>query len=183
MSGLLFAPPAPPETPLFYMFHPCEPRGKSRPKAGRTGKKCEKCGTRTGSLVMRPHAADEALEAELATAAKEAMFRQQVTRQTGPLYCLVVARFPRIQVMPDRQYSGRQWRDRYPDFDNVAKLVTDALNGVVYADDRQIVDGHAQTVFAATWEEPGFEVYLWEAHRYPPNPNSSPGASSPTTQE
>lgn len=43
-----------------------------------------------------------------------------------------------------------------PDADNIAKLVTDALNGVLYADDAQI---HALTVvkrYASTDDEPAY---------------------------
>lgn len=174
MSLLLFDPPKPPEEPLFSLNHPCDPRGKSRPKAGRTGRVCRSCGTRTGSLVMRNNPADLVLEAELERAAREAMFRQGLHRLTVPLFCLVVARFPRVQDMPDRAFSGRQWRAKTPDFDNVGKLVTDALNGVVYGDDRQIVDGRIQTVFSATWEKPGIEVYLWEATPFPPELERAP---------
>lgn len=174
MSLFLFEPPSPPEAPLFVLKYPCEPRGKSRPKAGRTGSVCRSCGTRTGSLVMRKNPSDVRLEAELGMAAREAMFRQGLQRLTVPLSCLVVARFRRVQDMPDRSFSGRQWRARTPDFDNVGKLVTDALNGVVYGDDRQIVDGRVQTVFAASWEEPGLEVYLWESSPIPPELERAP---------
>lgn len=47
-------------------------------------------------------------------------------------------------MMPDRRRS---------DWDNLAKLVCDALNGVAYDDDTQIVDAHifkAQAKFGAT---------------------------------
>lgn len=35
-----------------------------------------------------------------------------------------------------------------PDWDNVGKLVTDALNGIAYADDKQIVDARVRKFYA-----------------------------------
>ena len=35
-----------------------------------------------------------------------------------------------------------------PDFDNTAKLVCDALNGIMWKDDSQIVDAHCTKVYA-----------------------------------
>ena len=46
-----------------------------------------------------------------------------------------------------------------PDWDNVAKSVTDALNGIVYIDDCQIVCASVHKMYAM---EPCVEVYLYE---------------------
>ena len=35
-----------------------------------------------------------------------------------------------------------------PDWDNIGKLVSDALNGVAYADDKQIADGRTEKFYA-----------------------------------
>lgn len=174
MSLFLFEPPKAPPNPLFRMNVNCDPRGKARPKVGRTGRVCRACGTRTGSVVLRNHPADVELESLLGRCAREMMRRLDLKEPLdGPLFCLVVGRWPRIKKMPDPTYSGRQWRASAPDFDNLAKLATDALNGITYHDDRQIVDGHSRTVFAAVHEEPGIEVYLWSADPFPPELSSS----------
>jgi Holliday junction resolvase RusA-like endonuclease len=47
-----------------------------------------------------------------------------------------------------------------PDFDNVGKIVADALNGIAYRDDSQIVDAYVRKFYA---EDPGVEVTLeWD---------------------
>ena len=44
-----------------------------------------------------------------------------------------------------------------PDFDNVTKAVCDALNGVAYDDDSQIVDAMARKFYS---EQPRIEVII-----------------------
>ena len=43
-----------------------------------------------------------------------------------------------------------------PDLDNVAKVILDALNGIAYADDKQIVDLHTSKYYS---EEPRVEIF------------------------
>lgn len=48
-----------------------------------------------------------------------------------------------------------------PDYDNLSKSVTDALNGVIYHDDAQIVDMHCRKLYGL---EPRVEITLsWNA--------------------
>lgn len=44
-----------------------------------------------------------------------------------------------------------------PDFDNCEKIIYDALNGIAYDDDKQIVDNHTKKFYA---EQPRVEVYI-----------------------
>ena len=44
-----------------------------------------------------------------------------------------------------------------PDFDNCEKIIYDALNGIAYDDDKQIVDNHTKKFYA---EQPKVEVYI-----------------------
>jgi Holliday junction resolvase RusA-like endonuclease len=46
-----------------------------------------------------------------------------------------------------------------PDWDNIAKAVTDALNGIVYVDDCQIVDAHVTKRYS---EYAGVDVIVME---------------------
>lgn len=46
-----------------------------------------------------------------------------------------------------------------PDCDNIAKAVMDACNGVLYADDKQVVNLGVRKRYAA---EPGVEIYCFE---------------------
>lgn len=45
-----------------------------------------------------------------------------------------------------------------PDCDNIAKIIADALNGVAYGDDKQIVENSVEKYYA---EQPRVEVVLW----------------------
>ncbi len=45
--------------------------------------------------------------------------------------------------------SGLERPIKKPDWDNVAKSICDAINGIVYIDDTQIVDAHVTKVYAA----------------------------------
>lgn len=46
-----------------------------------------------------------------------------------------------------------------PDFDNIGKVICDALNGIAFHDDAQIVDGRVIKRYA---EQPRVEVEIWE---------------------
>ena len=46
-----------------------------------------------------------------------------------------------------------------PDWDNVGKIVCDALNGVAFHDDAQIVDGRTVKYYS---DQPRVEVEIWE---------------------
>lgn len=49
-----------------------------------------------------------------------------------------------------------------PDWDNVAKIVCDAMNRIVLKDDAQVVDGHTATFYAAPDEDPCVDVWVYE---------------------
>jgi len=46
-----------------------------------------------------------------------------------------------------------------PDWDNLGKAVSDALNGVIYKDDSQIVSAHIKKVYSAV---PGVDIFVSE---------------------
>jgi Holliday junction resolvase RusA-like endonuclease len=50
-----------------------------------------------------------------------------------------------------------------PDNSNVRKAIEDAMTGLVYDDDRQIVDGHDHKRFCAEGDEPHIRILLWKA--------------------
>lgn len=54
---------------------------------------------------------------------------------------------------------GQERPTKKPDTDNIFKLVTDALSGVIYADDKQIVSCRVQKWYS---EEPRTEVKITE---------------------
>jgi len=61
--------------------------------------------------------------------------------------------------------SGRVPCDRggshYPDADNVLKAVADGLEGIAYANDKQLAQVEASKVFGAEGEQSCTEVRLW----------------------
>jgi len=73
-----------------------------------------------------------------------------------------------IKLPVPKSYSKKRASDclnkfemptKKPDWDNVAKAVTDALNGIVYVDDCQIVSASVHKMYAM---EPCVEVYVYE---------------------
>lgn len=56
--------------------------------------------------------------------------------------------------------DGIEKPKKKPDWDNVAKAVTDAMNGIVYVDDCQIVDAHVRKRYSDT---AGVDVMVMEA--------------------
>jgi Holliday junction resolvase RusA-like endonuclease len=55
----------------------------------------------------------------------------------------------------------RCWHDSRPDLDNFVKGVLDALNGILWEDDGQVVQMKAQKQIAAGGEQPCVEVMVW----------------------
>lgn len=62
-----------------------------------------------------------------------------------------------------------------PDLDNLAKLVQDALNGVAYRDDRQLVRLEVERVYGQR-EHSSIELRFWSQ---PPKPPAPPRAKKP----
>ena len=48
---------------------------------------------------------------------------------------------------------------KYPDWDNIGKTVADALNGIAYHDDKQVVDGFVRKVYTGREEHLMITIY------------------------
>jgi len=59
-----------------------------------------------------------------------------------------------VQMTEDKIRPGKK-----PDWDNIGKIVCDALNSVAFADDTQIVDGRVVKRYS---DQPRVEVEIWE---------------------
>ena len=70
----------------------------------------------------------------------------------GPLAVTITAQLLRPKSAPKRRVT---WPIGRPDADNYAKLVLDALNGVLWRDDSQVVDLHVRKVYS---EHLGFAI-------------------------
>lgn len=63
----------------------------------------------------------------------------------------------------ERMLAGGVWPMKKPDCDNIAKVILDALNGIAYLDDRQVVRLSVEKRYSAN---PRVEVCLREAKAY-----------------
>jgi Holliday junction resolvase RusA-like endonuclease len=63
---------------------------------------------------------------------------------------------------PPSAPKRRRRPNKRPDWDNYAKLVCDALNGLAFADDSEIVEAHVFLYYAAYPDPPRTEVFITE---------------------
>lgn len=104
------------------------------------------------------------------TADYESAVKESATKAMGssePLETPVAA-YVYIKLPVPKSYSSQRKKDclygfekptKKPDLDNIVKSVLDALNGVVYQDDCQIISIHATKCYAS---EPGVDVMIKE---------------------
>lgn len=99
-------------------------------------------------------------ETEVREAAKQAMNREPLE---GPLAVYLYFRLPIPKSYPKKRIaaclSGSDRPTKKPDLDNLAKSVLDALNGVIYQDDSQIVSLHMTKVYS---QHPGIDLLIRE---------------------
>lgn len=129
---------------------PGEPRGKGRPRFAKRGSHIS---TYTDAATVR-------FEAAIADAGAHAMGSME------PLHTPISLRIEAFMGVP--KSWGRKARQEAmeglvvpgkPDLDNIAKAVMDALNGVLYADDKQVC---ALRVAKGYSSEPRLEIYAHE---------------------
>lgn len=114
---------------------PGDPRGKGRHRSF----------LRKGKVVHAADAPTESYEAQIQWWARQAMGKSGLHELLeGPLWMHITA-FTRPSKEQQKAMLkdplGEHFSTVKPDFDNVAKVVADALNGVVYRDDAVIADG------------------------------------------
>ena len=66
------------------------------------------------------------------------------------------------QTRRERKLSGVLRPTKKPDWDNIGKIISDALNGIAYHDDAQIVDVRVRKYYTLS---PRVEVEISEARR------------------
>jgi Holliday junction resolvase RusA-like endonuclease len=115
-----------------------KPVPKARPRFSRTGHAYTPAKTR-------------AAEKAIALAAGQAMVYDGVEITDQPVRLSVVAVMPVpkswSRAKKAEALAGWVTPTGRPDIDNVAKLVSDALNGVAYHDDSQIIEAIAQKAY------------------------------------
>ena len=100
----------------------------------------------------------------VAEAAKLAVRKQNWQKSDAPIVLNLCAWFPVPESWPKRKKEMARAGDLYPtvkpDSDNIGKIIADALNDIVYNDDRQIVDYHIQKRYCRIDEEPHVVVFV-----------------------
>lgn len=113
---------------------PGEPKGKGRPRFSRVGKF-----TKTYT-----DAKTKMYEEKIASAARLQMYPHEPLET--PLSITLI-----FHIGVPKSYSkkrttdcltGKEWPTKKPDVDNVAKAFLDAMNGIVYKDDVQVIRLH-----------------------------------------
>lgn len=89
----------------------------------------------------------------------------QVEQLTGEVEAEIKAYYaiPKSMTKKNRQLieEGKLHPTKKPDLDNVAKIILDALNGIAYKDDSQVVRLHVEKEYADD-NKPRVEVVLRE---------------------
>lgn len=133
---------------------PGDPKGKARPKVTRT-----KAGTSLTYTPDKTVAYEELVRLRFSEAAAGRRF------EAGKPLRLRIAAFFGVPASKPKKTKILMLQNlirptKKPDFDNVFKIVCDALNGIAYADDAQIVEAQITKVF--TGGDPHIEVELQE---------------------
>jgi Holliday junction resolvase RusA-like endonuclease len=136
------------KSPTITIIVPGPPKGKGRPRFSR------KSGT-----VYTPEATVK-YENFLSWEAKRMMLSRPPLE--GPLHVLVVSAFPVPKSYSKRRaldcITGAEHPAKKPDIDNIVKML-DALNGIVWRDDAQIVRCDVRKVYT---KEPELTIQVRE---------------------
>lgn len=84
-----------------------------------------------------------------------------------PIEVKVIAVHKRPQRLQRKcDQVGRIWKTTKPDIDNIAKIVYDAGNGLLWADDAQIARSICEDVYAAKNEPPSISICIRRLEGY-----------------
>lgn len=91
-------------------------------------------------------------------------YQSQMFSPKSALCLYVIAYMPIPKSTPkatrEKMLSGEIRPTVKPDWDNIGKLISDALNGIAYDDDKSIVDGCVRKFYS---DEPRTEITIQEA--------------------
>jgi Holliday junction resolvase RusA-like endonuclease len=127
------------------------PHGKGRPRFRRFG----------NFVSTYTDAKTKTYETLVKEAAKQAMGSSPPLEGPVRFDCLIMLPVPKSYSKTRSMdcLMGREWPLKKPDWDNVAKSVADAMNGVVFLDDTQIVIARIVKIYA---KDAGVEVKITE---------------------
>lgn len=118
---------------------------------------------RIGNFVSTYTAAKtKTYEDSVREAARSAMGSSEPLETPVSVYCYIRCPIPASYSKKRKQacLDGIEKPTHRPDADNTFKSVSDAMNGIVYKDDSQIINIHITKVYAET---PAVEVLVAEA--------------------
>lgn len=141
-------PPRPPKPRSIMLTIPGPPRPLLRPRFG-NGRVYDPTPNRRAKRLIALIAAEK-----LSYASVKTIF-------TGPLYAGLVFYLPKPKGKIRKNSTPYPFADCKPDIDNLEKLVYDALNGVLYKDDSQIIESHCWKRWAMD-KEPRTEIIITE---------------------
>lgn len=121
----------------------------------------------TGRMVYKPmakglYAWRDDIKAAVRDVLDPAGPTTMLTRGQYPLWTKDVAVFLELLVYlapPKTMPKGRVWPTVTPDVDKLARAVLDALKGVLYADDAQVVRLHVLKSYARGDTRPGLTIH------------------------
>ena len=129
-----------------------DPRGKGRPRFGRFGK------------FTRVYTDKQTQDYEnlIKFFAAEAMGSTDPLETPVSVYLYIRHGVPQSysKKRTEACLSGLEQPGKKPDIDNIAKTYLDAMNGVIFKDDTQVIDLHIKKVYSAV---PGVDVMVMEA--------------------
>jgi Holliday junction resolvase RusA-like endonuclease len=129
-----------------------DPKGKGRPRFSRVGN-FTKVYTDKQTLSY---------EAMITAFAKQAMGVTDLLETPVSVFLYVRLPVPQSYSKKRREacLSGAEKPCKKPDIDNIAKTYLDAMNGVIFVDDTQVIGLHVTKVYAT---EAGVDVMVMEA--------------------
>jgi Holliday junction resolvase RusA-like endonuclease len=129
-----------------------DPKGKGRPRFSRAGK------------FTRVYTDKQTLDYEtlIKSFAAEAMGSTDPLETPVSVFLYIRHAVPQSysKKRTEACLSGLEKPCKKPDIDNVAKTYLDAMNGVIFKDDTQVIDLHVKKVYSAV---PGCDVMVMEA--------------------
>lgn len=127
---------------------PGKPIGKARPKFSRQGN------------FVKTYTPEKTVNYE--NWVKMCWMNSGQEKMQGNIIAVIVARFmiPQSFSKKKRNELNEKPCPKKPDCDNIAKSILDALNGIAYDDDAQIVELSVSKVYSAN--EEGVDLYLTE---------------------
>ena len=133
-----------------------EPMGKQRPRLSSRG--------RFSRAYTPKKTADWTKDAQRAI--KHLYSRKPIERSI-PIEVKITAVHKRPQrLLRKCDPAGRIWKTTKPDIDNIAKIVYDSGNGLLWADDAQIVRSICEDVYAAKNEASSISIVIRKLSEY-----------------